>query len=81
VPPLWWLPTTIASGNPEPSAHDVDLTRQLSEGAAILGMQVLDHVVVGDGAFVSLLERRLLVFQPRTGTGLEGGLQEEEEQC
>jgi DNA repair protein RadC len=56
------------SGDPEPSSHDIALTRQLSEGAAILGMQLLDHVVVGDGAYVSLLERRLISPEVRRGT-------------
>lgn len=48
------------SGDPEPSVQDVELTRQLCEGARLLGLSVLDHVIVGDGAFASLLERGLL---------------------
>lgn len=45
------------SGDPEPSAVDFALTAQLTEGGRILGIRVLDHVVIGDGSFVSLLER------------------------
>jgi DNA repair protein RadC len=45
------------SGDPEPSAQDVALTSQLSEGARLLGIKILDHVVVGDGSYASLLER------------------------
>lgn len=48
------------SGDPEPSGVDVALTAQLSEGGRILGIRVLDHLVIGDGAFVSLLERGCL---------------------
>jgi DNA repair protein RadC len=45
------------SGDPEPSAVDFALTAQLAEGGRILAIRVLDHVVIGDGSFVSLLER------------------------
>jgi DNA repair protein RadC len=47
------------SGNPEPSPEDVRLTAALRDAGAILGIAVLDHVVVGDGRFVSLRERGL----------------------
>ena len=57
------------SGDPEPSAQDVALTAQLAEGGRLLGIKVLDHVVVGDGAFASLLERGQLLAPS------EGGLQ------
>jgi len=52
------------SGDPEPSAVDVALTSQLAEGGRILGIRVLDHIVLGDGAFVSLLERGCLRSRP-----------------
>ena len=45
------------SGDPEPSVQDVALTRQLVHGAELLGLKVLDHLVVGDGDFSSMLER------------------------
>jgi DNA repair protein RadC len=45
------------SGDPEPSADDLRLTARLAEAGRILGIEVLDHVVVGDGRFVSLRER------------------------
>lgn len=35
------------SGDPAPSAEDVDVTRRLREAGEILGIRVLDHVVVG----------------------------------
>ncbi len=47
------------SGNPEPSPEDVRLTATLREAGALLGIAVLDHIVVGDGRFVSLRERGL----------------------
>ena len=45
------------SGDPEPSADDIALTRRLQEGATLLGLRFLDHIVLGDGKHVSLKER------------------------
>ncbi|ASC72523.1 hypothetical protein XM38_034810 [Halomicronema hongdechloris C2206] len=42
------------SGNLEPSADDLSLTQQLLEGAKILGIPVLDHLILGNGDFRSL---------------------------
>jgi len=48
------------SGDPEPSADDVAVTRQLVDSGDLLGIPVRDHVVLGDGRYVSLMERGLL---------------------
>ncbi|OGX68189.1 MAG: hypothetical protein A2189_08225 [Paenibacillus sp. RIFOXYA1_FULL_44_5] len=48
------------SGDPTPSPEDIDLTRRLSEAGQIIGIEVLDHLVLGDNTFVSLKERGLL---------------------
>ncbi len=48
------------SGDPTPSVEDVEITRRLCAVADLVGIRVLDHVVVGDGAYVSFLERGLL---------------------
>jgi DNA repair protein RadC len=45
------------SGDPEPSKDDWSLTLRLIECGEILGIKVLDHVVLGDHAFVSLRDR------------------------
>ena len=47
------------SGDPEPSQVDISLTRQLLEAANVLGIRLLDHVIFGDGRYVSLKERQL----------------------
>lgn len=47
------------SGDPEPSMDDVWITARLVEAGRVLGVEVLDHVVVGDGRCVSLRERGL----------------------
>jgi DNA repair protein RadC len=48
------------SGDPEPSRDDIALTRRLGEAASLLGVALLDHVIFGDGQFVSLKERNLM---------------------
>jgi DNA repair protein RadC len=48
------------SGDPTPSPEDIALTRQLVDAGRLLGIEVLDHLVIGDGTFVSLRERGLL---------------------
>ena len=45
------------SGCPEPSAEDLEVTKRLCDGGRLLGIPVLDHVIIGDGRFVSLRER------------------------
>jgi DNA repair protein RadC len=48
------------SGNAEPSLEDLEFTRAMCEAGAVLGIQVLDHLVVARRAYVSLRERGLL---------------------
>ena len=43
------------SGDPEPSPEDVRLTKDAAE--ALLSIDLLDHVIIGDGRFVSLKEQ------------------------
>ncbi len=43
------------SGDPEPSPEDRRVTRQLQEAGRTVGIQVLDHVVIGDGRWASAL--------------------------
>jgi DNA repair protein RadC len=45
------------SGDPQPSADDLDITRRLADAGRLLGVRVVDHVIVGDGSFVSLADR------------------------
>src|SRR5205809_5719189 len=49
------------SGDPEPSAEDVALTRRLVAAGQLIGIEVLDHLVLGEaGRYVSLKERGVL---------------------
>ena len=47
------------SGDPSPSAEDATLTRAVVAAGKLLDIEVLDHLVIGRGAFVSMKERRL----------------------
>lgn len=47
------------SGDPEPSQEDIRLTRRVREAGELLGIGLLDHIIIGDGSFVSLKERGL----------------------
>lgn len=42
------------SGDPTPSKEDLDVTKRLARAGEIIGINVLDHVVIGDNKFVSL---------------------------
>lgn len=48
------------SGDPSPSADDVSITRIIAEAGKLLDIPVLDHLIVGHGAYVSLKERGVL---------------------
>jgi DNA repair protein RadC len=48
-----------ASGDPSPSPEDVALTRSLVEAGKVLDPQMLDHLIIGRGRFVTLRERGL----------------------
>jgi DNA repair protein RadC len=45
------------SGDPTPSPEDRAVTRQLVSAGDAIGIPVLDHIIVGEGGFVSMAER------------------------
>ena len=47
------------SGDPTPSSEDVAVTREIVDAGKLLGVDVLDHLVIGQGRWVSLRERGL----------------------
>lgn len=51
------------SGDPTPSDEDVQLTGRLVAAGALLGIEVLDHVVVGHGRYASMREMGLLTLR------------------
>ncbi|KXZ40167.1 DNA repair protein RadC [Alkalithermobacter thermoalcaliphilus JW-YL-7 = DSM 7308] len=48
------------SGNPEPSKEDILITNRLVEGGKILGIEVIDHIIFGDGIYFSFKEKTLM---------------------
>jgi DNA repair protein RadC len=48
------------SGDPEPSEDDLKITKKLVESGKILGIEVLDHIVIGKNGFLSFKEKGLV---------------------
>jgi DNA repair protein RadC len=48
------------SGDPAPSREDVEITRRLIEAGKILGIEVVDHVIIGNGVYISLREKGII---------------------
>ncbi len=49
------------SGDPAPSHEDIEVTKRIVEAGKILGIDVLDHIIIGDGKYVSLKEKGIIV--------------------
>lgn len=62
-PALRWAAASVVvahnhpSGDPEPSGEDEAVTRRLIDAGRLLGVPLLDHVVLGQGVWVSMRER------------------------
>jgi DNA repair protein RadC len=48
------------SGDPEPSIDDVVLTRRLKEAGIVMGIDLADHIILGDGRWFSFRDARRL---------------------
>jgi DNA repair protein RadC len=48
------------SGDPTPSRDDISITQRLIKTGEIVGISVLDHIIVGDGRYLSLMEKGYL---------------------
>ncbi|MTI80002.1 MAG: DNA repair protein RadC [Firmicutes bacterium] len=48
------------SGEPAPSREDISITKRLIECGETLGINVLDHIIIGDGKYASLKEQGLI---------------------
>lgn len=44
-------------GNPVESPEDIEVTKRLAEAGSIIGIELLDHLVIGDGSYVSLKDK------------------------
>ncbi|MGG2018299.1 RadC family protein [Bacillus sp. S10(2024)] len=45
------------SGDPTPSREDIEVTKRLVECGKIIGIEILDHIIIGDHKFVSLKDK------------------------
>jgi DNA repair protein RadC len=54
------------SGDPTPSGEDIRLTRQMAQAGEILGIEVLDHVILGDQRYRSLREEGVLPLSEKS---------------
>lgn len=45
------------SGDPSPSREDIDVTKRLAECGKLIGMEMLDHLIIGDKKYISLKEK------------------------
>lgn len=48
------------SGDPSPSPEDIQITERLAQAGEVIGIEVLDHVIIGDKRYVSLKEQGLM---------------------
>jgi DNA repair protein RadC len=48
------------SGDPSPSNEDINITHRLKECGKLLGIELLDHIIIGNGTYVSLKEKGIL---------------------
>lgn len=48
------------SGDPEPSSSDWEITKQLEEAGKLLGIDVLDHVIIGRDRYYSFADKGML---------------------
>jgi len=48
------------SGNPDPSAEDMQVTKQLVDAGKIIGIPIHDHIIIAGGTYTSFAERGLL---------------------
>lgn len=45
------------SGNATPSPEDIEVTKRLAEAGELMGIDLLDHIIIGDQRFISLKEK------------------------
>ena len=45
------------SGDPTPSKQDVLVTRRVTEAGRLIGVELLDHIIIGDNCFISLRDK------------------------
>ena len=54
--------TQSSSGNATPSPEDIEVTKRLQEAGFIIGIELVDHLIIGDHQFISLKEKGIYVI-------------------
>ncbi|RQW19203.1 hypothetical protein EH196_19400 [Bacillus sp. C1-1] len=48
------------SGDTEPSKDDIAVTMKLQQAANVFGIRLLNHLIIGDGSFLSMKEKKYM---------------------
>lgn len=48
------------SGDPTPSAEDINVTNRIKECGKLLGIELLDHIIIGNGIYISLKDKNVI---------------------
>jgi DNA repair protein RadC len=48
------------SGDPGPSSEDLEITRRLHDAGKLIGIEVLDHIIIGDHIYFSVKEKGII---------------------
>ena len=48
------------SGDPAPSREDISITERIKEGGRILGIELIDHIIIGNDSYCSLKEKGII---------------------
>lgn len=48
------------SGEIEPSKEDINITKRLAETGKVIGIKILDHIIIGDGVYLSFKEQGII---------------------
>ncbi len=48
------------TGDPAPSAHDTETTKRIQAAGRLLGIELLDHIIIGEGRYFSYKDKDLL---------------------
>jgi len=48
------------SGEVQPSREDINITNRLIKAGEIMGIKVLDHIIIGDGTYLSFKEENII---------------------
>ena len=49
-----------SSGDPSPSSEDISITARIVEAGKLIGIELVDHIIIGDGKYVSMKEKGLI---------------------